>query len=317
MVERESGEAVTGPKWGAQWEPRRISFGGDPNPLDPSKDLPPRIVRLDGGFEPPPIPPDFQAPPQAPLVKVIEPSQGWWNQEGAFGYRYQGQIPPLAGTTIALTEQLRLPGPPRLWWIHWFRYSRSLGTEGSTPYGTWDLRGRVTYGVGGVQNIVEVDVMTGIQMALVASSIKVDLVTYAPLFDASGAAIYDPGELGVIAGAMFGDGAAGGALPPTWSTPVYETDGAGALTLDVPLPDFARSLSLHTSVSDPATLAGVQIFFNSPGITLKAVDVSEVYQLLTSEKGIAIPAQTNQVRLVVNDVALAGEYFSLQFYLAL
>lgn len=304
------------PGWSPQWEPRqaprRLSFGSDPD--EPA----PQLVRLDGGYVPPPIPPDFGGPPRGlQRVEVIEPASGWWTQEGAFGFRYQGEVPALPGSTIALTEQRSLPGPPRLWWIHWFRYSRGVGNEG-TPYGTWDLRGRVTYGVGGAQNIVECDVMAGVQMAIVCNSIKVDLVTYAPQIDGFGVPVYDPGDLGVIAGAMFGDGSAGGALPATWSTPIYTAAVDGSLVVDVAVPDFARSVVLHTSLDDPADLATVSLFFNTPGITEKVVNAQTLYEQLTIEKGIAMPAHTNQVRInMPANVATAGQFFSLQFFLAL
>ena len=313
------------PDWTPGWTPQRrvpqaSPFGGDlPSELvPPGTDAPPRIVRLEGGFVE--RFPDIAAAPPSGVqrIEVIEPSNGWWTQEGAFGFRYQGQIPPLAGTVIPLTEQLRLPGPPREWWIHWFRYSRGLETEASPSYGQWDLRGRVTYGVGGVQNIVEVDVMSGIQLPIIANSIKVDLVTYAPQRLADGTEPYDPGEIGVIAGAMFGDGAGGGALPATWSSQIFTCDGAGVMAQDVVVPDFARSLVLHTNISDPAALAGVDLFFNTPGFAEKVINVEECYHELVREKGIALPAHTNQIR--INSAAagpLAGAYFSLQFFLAL
>lgn len=302
------------PAWGEHWEPnasspgrRLLSFGDDPR----------EVVRLDGGYEPRPIPPDYRAPAPFPRAEIVEPVDGWWRGDGAFGFRYQGQIPALPGTVIPLTEQLRLPGPPRLWWVNWIRYSRQIATEG-TPYGTWDLRGRVTYGVGGAQNIVECDVMAGIQMAVVCNSIKVDLVSYAPEIDGFGVPIYDPGSVGVVAGAMFGDGAGSGALPPTWSTPIYTAAVDGSLIVDVPVPDFARSLVLHSDISDPADLAGVDLFFNTPGISEKVVNAQTLYSQLCVEKGISLPAHTNQIRLgVTAAAATSGARFSLQFFLAL
>lgn len=299
------------PAWNPQWEPGRaaprLSFGSD--------DGPPELVRLEGGYAPP-FPQDLQqAPPSGlPRAEVIEPSRGWWTQEGAFGFRYQGPVPSLAGGVIPLTEQLRLPGPPRLWWVHWFRYSRSIADE-FTPYGNWDLRGRVTYGVGGAQNIVEVDVAAGIQMSVVCNSIKVDLVTYNPQL--SPLATYDPGGVGVVAGAMFGDGSAAGALPPTYTTPIATADGAGVIAYDLPVPDFARSVAFHTNVTDPALLANGYLYFNTPGISGKALNLQTCYDLLTSERGVSIPAYTNQLRLQTAAPFPPGAYAALQFFLAL
>lgn len=304
---------------------RRLNFGGDPFGEGGPRMRPTAlgVVELQGAFPSLPIPPDFAPAPAAPMapVQIIEPVTGWWNQAGAFGYRYQGLIPPLAGEIIPLTEQIRLPGPPRLWWIHWFRYSRSLVNEASANYGTWDLRGRVTYGVGGAQNIVEVDVAAGIQMAVVANSLKVDLVTYAPEVDISAgnvqSPIYDPGDTGVIAGAMFGDGAAGGALPPSFSTPAFNADGAGVIGLDIPVPDFARSVVLHTDQSDPALLANCTLGFNNPGVTVKLLNLQTVYSQIITDRGVAIPAQTNQIRLTTAAPFPAAGRIGLQFMLAL
>lgn len=304
---------------------RRLNFGGDPFGENMARSRPSSlgVVEFQDAYFPAPIPRDYAPAPPSQLSpqQIIEPTVGWWNQAGAFGYRYQGQIPALAGEIIPLTEQIRLPGPPRLWWIHWFRYSRSISDEGSADYGTWDLRGRVTYGVGGSQNIVEVDVAAGIQMAVVANSLKVDLLTYAPEVQISSGNVetpfYAPGEVGVVAGAMFGDGAAGGALPPSYSTPAYVADLAGVIALDIPVPDFARSLVLHTNQLDPALLANCTLNFNNPGVTVKAINLQTVYQLLTSDRGIAIPAQTNQIRLTTAAPFPAGGRIGLQFMLAL
>lgn len=298
------------PTFSPGWEPSRrgVTFGSDDGPA--------QIVRLDGGYVAPPIPPDYQGPPRGlSKVQVVEPTEGYWNQDGVFGFRYQGQVPPLAGSVIPLTENLRLPGPPRLWWINWFRYSRNISDEGSLPYGTWDLRGRVTYGVGGATNVVECDVAAGIQMAMVASTIRVDLIAYAPELDGLDELVYDPGQVGVVAGAMFGDGAAGGSLPVTWSSLLYTVPAAGLVAV-VPVPNFARSVCLHTTETDPTNLAGVLISFTSPGSPIKVIDAGELYRELSLEKGIAVPAGTNQVTLTA-PAGTAGERFQLQFFLAL
>lgn len=283
---------------------------------------PPGVAELNGfAVRPPAIPPDYVAPPRrGDPTQIIEPSEGWWTQAGAFGYRYQGLVPELADTVIPLTEQLRLPGPPRLWWIHWFRYSRSISTEASPDPGQWDIRGRVTYGVGGAQNIVEVDVASGIQMAVVCNSLKVDLLTYAPIVGVTSGnnetPIYSPGNVGLVAGAMFGDGSAGGALPASYSTPSYEVTDLGNLAMTVPVPDFARTLVLHTTVPNPATLANSTLAFSGPN-TSKVVNLQTVYSQLITEKGIAIPASANQVTITTAAPCPPGEHFTLQFMLAL
>lgn len=320
-----------GPQWGQQWDPsnagrprlpRHVSFGSD----DPR----PVVAVLDGAYEPAPIPPDYRPPPGVndpqgmARVMMEEPTDGYWTRAGMFGFRREFQGPvPAEDEVIALTENLHLPGPPRIWNVQWFRYSRALATEGSANYGNWDVRGRVTYGVGGAQNVIECDVMSGQQMAVVANSIKCELVMINPtaglnIGDPPWRA-YDPGELGFVAGAMFGlDGAAGQGLPVTYSTPVYEMSALGAGEVDIIVPDFARSVVLHASVPNPANLALTNLYFLTPGFVEKTVNAQSAYAQLIQEKGITLPGHTNQIRLSVGAAAAtANAHFSLQFFMAL
>lgn len=288
---------------------RRLNFGGDPFGEDSgglrARVNPLGVVELAGGMPLPPVEGNY--PGRRPLVEVIEPVDGWWRQQGAFGLGFNGAVPD-EGEVIALTEQLKLPGPPRQWWVHWFRYNRKVAGELSSF--NWELRGRITYGVGGVQNVVETDLMQGIQLAVVASSIKVDLVTYNPVPDQP----YEP--TAVILGAMIGDGAGAGALPATWTTPSMLVEAVD-LIVDLPVPDFARSLCLHSTESNPANLLDVTLGFVTPNVAQKVVSFGRLYDALTREKGIAIPAGTNQIRLTAPVATQAGERFSLQFFLAL
>lgn len=315
--------------WNPQWDPARSSSGrpllsfGDDGP-------PPRVVRLDGGYVPEPIPPDYRPAPGVnnpqgmTRVMMEEPTDGYWTRAGMFGYRreFLGAV-PAEGEIIALTENLHLPGPPRIWNVQWFRYSRDLANEGSAAYGNWDVRGRITYGVGGAQNVIECDVMSGQQMAVVANSIKCELVMINPTRGINDSdppfLAYDPGEVGFVAGCMFGlDGAAGQGLPVTYSTPIIEASALGAIESDIIVPDFARSVVLHSSVANPADLALTFLSFQTPNVLEKRVNAQSAYAQLIQEKGIALPGHTNQIRLSVGPAAAtASAHFSLQFFLAL
>jgi hypothetical protein len=301
-----------GRDWNTQWEPGRaqqrpLRFG--------TKDVP-GVVELQGAFRPPPVPPDFQPPPPPGSIQRVlieSPTDGWWRQAGAFGFRYQGEVPPNAGDVIPLTEQLNLPGHPRVWTMHWFRYSRDIATEASPDYGNWDLRGRITYGVGGASNVIECDVMTGMQLSLVANSVKVDMVAYNPLLEGP----YDAGDIGVVAGCMFGEGSAGGALPATYSTEIINGGVSGLVEYDFVIPDFARSLVLHSQMI-ASELTGAFLYFNTPGVSMKRISLAAAFDVLTQEKGIALPAQCNQIHLSIPASAAAiGARHSLQFFLAL
>lgn len=268
----------------------------------------PRVFELNGGYQPDPVPAGYVEPPQGRhVVETIEPSRGWWTQAGKFGFRAQLQVDQIVeGLQIPLFENLALPGPPAPWWVQFFRFDRALDTEESSSL--FELRGRVLYGVGGITNVIECDVMQGIQLPIVCNSINVSLVPYNPRpFDE-----FTPGP--VTVGAVIGKGGGAGALPPTYTTPFEQQVGATPLVMTVPLPDFARSICLHTTEPDASALAGATLAFLSSA-AMKVIDVGACYQLLTQEKGIAIPAGTNQV--VLTTVAgTAGEVFGLQFFLA-
>lgn len=271
------------------------------------------VVELEGGYEPRPVPPGFVPPPPSnvPRVLIEEPAEGWWQQSGTFGFRFQGETPDLEGEVIPLFQNQTLPGPPAPWWVQFFRFDRNLSDE-FTPTPNGDLRGRVTYGVGGSSNVIEVDLLQGLQFPVVANRIQIDLVTYAPEL----ANPYNP--IGVTAGGMIGKGAGSGALPPTWTTQIQ---GLPGVTTDytVTIPDFARSVCLHTTASGivAGDLATWTLTFISAALNnIRVLHCSDpgVYEALIAEKGVSIPAGTNQINVQGNGL---GHRSALQFFLAL
>lgn len=297
---------------------RRLNFGGGVDPFGEHPNVP-RVNRLgvaelEGG-----MPPGFYVPPDAPPlrpgspVQIIEPTDGWWRNAGAFGQRFQGRPPVLEGDLIALTEQLNLPGPPAPWWFNFYRFDRSLQDEIVTP-GNWELRARLIYGVGGQQNVIETDLLQGLQFALVCNSVTVQLKTYRPLTNAPyGVAV----DANVVAGVMFGKGGgANGTLPVTWTTPFTEVDAVDLL-LRFPVPDFARSVVIHTDQTVQAGLDDVAITFRGPNGPIKEIVLGDHYDILTQEKGVPIPGSCNQVELSALVATNPGSVFALQFFLAL
>jgi hypothetical protein len=274
----------------------------------------PSVSVLDGGMVARPVPAGYNPPPTGlPRVEVQEPTSGWWQQSGMFGFRFQGTTPDLPGEAIPLFQNPQLPGPPAPWWVSFFRYDRNVQPDaGANPNG--DLRGRVTYGVGGALNVIEVDLIQGIQFPIVASMIQLDLVTYAPEVEG----VYSP--IDVIVGGMIGKGAGSGAMPPTYTTPIVTSD-AGTTDFTVAIPDFARSVCLITTATDPtdvAELGGWQVFFISSALNnIRVLNLEDagVYQALTQERGVSIPAGTNQIN--VQGPSGSTVRSALQFFLAL
>lgn len=300
---------------------RRLRFGsgadpfGESNPRSvPSVLNPMRVLDLQDAYYPEPIPPDYRPPPpRAEPMQIIEPTLGWWRQAGAFGNRFEGRPPTTAESIIPLFEQLELPGPPKPWWLHWYRFDRGISNE-LVSLGNWELRARIIYGVGGVQNIIETDLIQGLQYPIVCNSISVQLKTYATL-DTSP---YDVAvDARVVAGCMLGEGAGSAAVPPTFTTQWFEKAGAADSRI-YPVPDFARSLCVHTDATDPAELAGIVITFRSGGgDPLKELALDDLYAVLTQEKGVAIPAGVNQIEISAGAAVDPGRYIAVQFFLAL
>lgn len=304
---------MTKPDWSSQWEPaavaqraRALSFGGDD---------PPALVRLEGGYVAPPIPPDMVLKPMGQRVLIEEPTSGWWTQAGRFGFKFQGLVPP-AGSIIGLTESVSLPGPPAPLWLNWFRYNRGLSTE-ADPAQNFELRGRVIYGVGGAQNQIDVDLISGVQLPIVCNSVTVQFVTYNPYADVVGAA-YLAGE--IACGVMFGQGAASGALPATWSSPIFESAGGNFVDAQYVIPDFGRSVAVHIATKDPAELAKVELgFLDYGGAVISTVSMDPAlggYALLSSERGVPIPAGANSAVLSAPTIA-NGVNAQIKFFLAL
>lgn len=278
---------------------------------------PPSVAELNGfAFRPPPIPPDYHAPPSGGVVvQTIEPVDGYWTMAGKFGFRFEGLLPGLA-EVIPLVQNQRLPGPPAPVWLAFFRFDRGVNTSGEVGLPNSDIRGRVTYGAGGAQNVFDVDIISGVQFPIVCNSVQVDLVTYAPESGPYAAQT-------LIAGVTVGKGAAGTGLPPTYTTEIFESfDESGTQATDylVAVPDFARSVVLFTSISDvadPLQLGSWKVDFIANSLSvIKRVTAVDAWNALTQEKGIPIPAATAQIRVTGasgNVVARSG----LQFFLAL
>lgn len=276
--------------------------------------LRPGIYELEGGVPlGPAIPPGYVGPPpETQQFQVIEPTKGWWRNAGAFGQRFQGRPSDREGELIPLFEQLNLPGPPKPWWLHWYRFDRTLVDE-LTSIGNWEFRARIIYGVGGVQNIIETDVMQGLQYPIVCNSISVQLKTYAqtatsPFSVAANAK--------VTAGCMLGSGAGSANVPPTYTTPFYSTDGS-AFTQTFAIPDFARSVCMHTDATVDAELQDMGLIFTSGNGTIKEVVLFDLYAALSQEKGIAIPGGANQITVFAGTDVDPGRLVGLQFFLAL
>ena len=280
-------------------------------PMPPGFQHWPHVREFEGGIQGRPIPPGFVPPPVVPaaaLTQSMEPVEGPWLHEQYWGQQFQGLLPD-EGEEIALIQTPALSGPPQVYGINFFRSNRGVITE-ADPTRNADLRCLVEYGCGGIFNSTEIDLISGVQFSVVANKLTLSLRTYNPAPDS----LYAPYEL--IAAVVIGKGNAQSPLPPTFTTPFIQSD-AGALGFTVDVPDFARSLCFHTTESDPVELAKLELDFVSPAVGLKVINVAALYGELTREKGIAIPAGTNQITVRNTGVLANSIRAALQFFLAL
>jgi len=242
----------------------------------------------------------------------VEPTAGYWTNNSKFGQRFSGSLPATEGALINLIDNPRLPGVPAPWTVNLFRSNKNLSNEAS-PLQNSDVRARITYGAGGASNTFDCDVLAGMQFELVCNAIKIDLVGYNPCPSND---VYIPGP-GLIVGALVGKGTGSASLPVTYTDFFRSSDplNEGPI-VDLQIPDFARSLCFHVNEDDPANLAGCFIAFNTPGTTGKLVSIETLYDQLQSEKGIAIPAGVNQVRVDLS-AAASPVLWAIQWFLAL
>lgn len=271
----------------------------------------PHVFEHEGGYVPPPIPPGFVPPPVVPpqqIAQSMRAVRGPWNSEQFWGQQFNGRLPD-EGELIPLLETPVLPGEPGVMTVNFFRSNRGVATE-ADPTRNAELRCVVLYATGGIQNAVELDMISGVQFSVTASKLTLQLRTYNPAPDSS----YAPYDL--IAAALIGMGGAGNPLPPTFTTPFILSD-AGALGFTVDVPDFARSLCFHTTTTVAAELAKLDISFVTPAVAIKTINVGRSYAELTREKGIAIPNGCNQISVNTNAVLVDPIRAGLQFFLAL
>lgn len=190
------------------------------------------VNELEGGYQPPPIPPGYQGVPKGlPLTETTESYSGPWTQGGTYGRQIEYTYPAtISADPVAVFSIQRQPGPPRPRTLHLFR---SDGTLVSGFFNA-DVYAKVSYGVGGIQNVAFIDWTKGGNFTLVCDSLRVEAVAYAP----TSIIAYSPPPGAQILGAMLGHEGAATARPPTFTTQSTKiTPGSNAVFV---VPDFAR-----------------------------------------------------------------------------
>jgi hypothetical protein len=247
----------------------------------------PRVVELRGAQPAPPIPPGFVQPPQVQRLDILE---AYTNEvrEGKFGRQSErAAFPSTEGEQIAIFSNDHLPGRPRPLGVHLYRTDAFTGL----PFNA-DVRARITYGCGGVQNVFDVDWLAGGQFSLTASGIRIEAITYRP--DASSPYVSQPGDI-IVLGALIGTVPAAQSRPITFTTPVQAMPAASSIVF--PISDFARRVIpviVDPAAGTPPNPANLTLRFNAGALTtIKALAMTA--EILAN--GVTIPGGANAVAI--------------------
>jgi hypothetical protein len=229
---------------------------------------------------------------ELPLIETIgvEPVNGWWTGNTAWGKRFSGDMPDSLIPTVNPIDLVSLPaapGPPRAIGIQLYRSDKQIQVAGNC-----DVQALVTYGAGGTSNTFALDWSAGAGFTLLANTVRVAIRPYRP----SQNSIYSPLR-GMVLGATIGLGATSNNHPVF--TPIGQTAGAAAQRMLNPgfsqqyaIPDFATGL--HVMCFGPGfnafDLTHLFIEFRSTdNSTIDVLQASVVASDLYSPEGLRIP----------------------------
>jgi len=233
-------------------------------------------------------------PDGLPHVATVEPRWGWWSESGAFGGRIQRAFPGTAGEIIDAFSIDRTPGPPRPRAFNLFRSNLNLGGGGGRGGTNAELYAQITYGAGGVTHSFKMDATLGTQISLVANTIRLSFVSYAP---AAGSIYNPPTEGELILGATLGLGAVAPGDAATFTTPYVSVDPGAEQTFAIA--PFARRLYPFQPLVNVASVHGWQDvrlrFCREGGATQSTLYLGEIPELLST--GVPIPGGAFDVRL--------------------
>ncbi len=235
------------------------------------------------------------------VTRSLAPQKGNWVNNNIWGDQRSEPLPGSANQVVSvLGKNTSLYGPPAV-------HSVQLARGDDTPAVNSDVRARVTYGCGGIENSFDCDWLHGSQFALVCNSLSVSAVTYAP----RSAAPYDASGGSIFLGASVAKGSTFASSPLTYTEP--RDTMPNLAVANYPVRDFVRELSLHVNLnSDPATASNVRIQFLDGG---GGANAQYDAQVCAGGRRIPIPGQTNIVR--ITNLSGSDVLTCLQWFLGL
>ncbi len=232
------------------------------------------------------------------VLRVLEPQKGPWVNNNFWGDQFTGPFPATSGKEIAiLPKNTIMYGPPHVHSVQLFR-------SDTAPAQNADIRARVTYGCGGVNNSFDCDWLHGAQFSLVCNKVDITAVSYTPTDQDP----YTPSSKHFFLGALVAKGSLAQGAPLTYTTQRISIAAAGAH--DFPVLDLVRRVTVlvgPNNNNDPAVPTGVTLDFQSAvGVSLVQYDA----QVCAGSRMVPVPGGTTSVRIrcaATRDIALQWE----------
>lgn len=248
------------------------------------------------------------------VVTVVEPVKGPWVNQNLFGDQRVQELPATEGLVVqVLPKNTRMYGPPAV-------HSVNLSRSDEVLSGNADVRARVTYGCGGIENSFDCDWVHGAQFALVCNSLTVSAFSYRPI----NIVPYTTSSKSVFLGVMVAKGSVSqGRCPLTYTeqTQQLANSGAAGNAMAFAFPDFAREVTVHIHYgagpvngnSNPAVATGVTLeFLNEGGSQIAFYDA----QVCAGGRSVPVPGGAN--KLLVSNTNAGGQVTTtVQWFLGL
>lgn len=215
-------------------------------------------------------------------VMLLEPQKGPWVNQNLWGDQRTQPFPASAGIVVnVLGKNTIMYGPPT---VHSVQLARGDDVLPSNA----DVRARITYGCGGVENTFDCDWLHGAQFSLVCNSVSVAAVSYAPNINSA----YLAAGGAVFLGASVAKGSVNqGACGLTYTEPQITV--AAARSYDVKR-DFTREVCVHLAGNNnPATPTNVFVELINSGGFLVRYDA----QVCAGGRRIPVPGGANTLLL--------------------
>ncbi len=236
-------------------------------------------------------------------VRVLEPTTGDWHNQNTWGDQFSGAFPLSPDSVIQVLPKLdRMFGPPAV-------HSVQLARGDQTPLQNAEVRARISYGCGGVNNSFDCDWQHGAQFTLVCNSLNVSAVTYAPAADLA----YNTAGGSFFLGCTVAKGTTdNGGHSLTYTEPTA-TLALGTGADFSAARDFARAVTVHLlDNNNPATATGLVAHFLSFGVELARYDL----QVFAGGRSVPVPGGTTDI-LINNTAGPANAKLTVQWFLGL